>query len=89
MITKAVTRKALENPAEKFIVWLGRSQFCNVDKNKLVHGFFSIILWETFHSCSQNSYLQNIGWMLPCAISNITIENFAILQRGSIWFLFM
>ena len=37
----------------------------------------------------QNSYLQNIGWPVPCAISNITIENVAILQRGSTWFLFM
>ena len=28
----------------------------------------------------QNSYLQNIEGLLPCAICNITIENFATWQ---------
>ena len=61
-------------------------------KNELVHWYFSIILIGNLSqllSDFQNNYLQNIGWLLPCAVSNLTIENFVTLQRSSTWFLFM
>ena len=85
--------KPWQIPAGKFISWLGWSlQACNVDKNELVHEYFSMILIGNLSwllSNFQNRYLQNIVWLLLCAISNITIENFAILQRGSTCFFYV
>ena len=81
-------RKAFKIPAEKFIFQLGCSlQAFNVDTNELIHWYFSMILttlgnFSQLLSDFQNNYLQNIlGWLLLCAISNQTKENFATWQH--------
>ena len=62
----SMMRKAFKNSSREVHFQLGRSlQACNVDKNKLVHGYFSIILTtlqETFHSCSH--FFKTIIYMI-------------------------
>ena len=65
--------KYLKIPAEKFIFQLERSLLaCNIDKNKLIHEYFSMILTTLQENLNfQKTCLQNIlGWLLPCVASN-------------------
>ena len=71
-------RKALKNfSTEVHFLVKAQVQICNIDKNELVHWYFSMILTTFIYN-----YLQNIlGWLLPCAFSNPTKENFATRQH--------